>query len=101
VDQKFEGTPRAEIRLEGHRAIRGDVVNDWGSRLQWLVLRDGKQVAAVAARASNSYEHADKTPGKYEIVLQMWKYVDYRKGKDRNFVNSKFLDVSNKVSYQI
>ncbi len=101
MDQKFEGTPRAEIRLEGRRAIRGDVVNDWGSRLQWLVLRDGKEVAAVAARSANSYEHPDKTPGKYEIVLQMWKYVDYRKGKDRNFVNSKFIDVSNKISYRI
>ncbi len=31
----------------------------------------------------------------------MWKYVDYRKGKDGKFVNSKYIDVSNKVSYQI
>ena len=101
MEQKFEGTPQAEIRLEGRRVIRGDVVNDWGSRLQWVVFRDGKEIAAVSARASDSYEHPEKTPGKYEIVLQMWKYVDYRKGKDGKYVNSKYIDVSNKVSYQI
>jgi hypothetical protein len=100
MDQKLEGTPRVEIRLEGRRVIRGAVVNDWGSRLQWLVFRDGKEVAVVPARNADSYEHPDKTPGKYEIVLQMWKYLDYRK-KDGKYVNSKYIDVSNKVSYQI
>jgi hypothetical protein len=101
MDQKFEGTPRAEIRLEGRRVIRGEVANDWGSRLQWQVLRDGREVAAVPARASDNYEHPDQTPGKYEIVLQMWKYVDYRKNKDGHYVNSKYVDVSNRVSYQV
>jgi hypothetical protein len=100
MDQKLEGTPRTEIRLQGRRVIRGDVANDWGSRLQWVIFRDGKEVAAVNARLADSYEHPDKTPGKYEIVLQMWKYVDYRK-KDGKYVNSKYIDVSNKVSYQI
>jgi hypothetical protein len=101
MDQKFEGTPRAEIRLEGRRVVRSEVNNDWGSRLHWLVLRDGKEVASVPARVSTSYEHPDKTPGKYEIVLQMWRYLDYRKDKDRKFITSKFIDVSNRVSYQI
>jgi hypothetical protein len=101
MEQKFEGTPRAEIRLEGRRVIRGDVSHDWGSRLQWQIVRDGKVIATVPARASDSYEHADKTPGKYEIVLQLWKYVDYRKDKARNFINSKYIDISNKVSYVI
>ena len=101
MDQKFEGTPKAEIRLEGRKVVRGEVSNDWGSRLQWRVLRDGKEVAAVPARAAASYEHADKTPGKYEIVLQMWKYVDYRKDKSGNYVNSKYIDISNTVSYKV
>jgi hypothetical protein len=101
MDQKFEGTPRAEIRLEGRRVVRSEVTHDWGSRLQWQVLRDGKEVAAVPARASDSYEHADQTPGKYEIVLQMWKYVDYRKDKDGKYVSSKYVDISNRVSYQV
>lgn len=101
MDQKFEGTPKAEIRLEGRRVIRGDVTDDWGTRLHWQILRDGKEIATVAARASNSYEHADKTPGKYEIVLQMWKYSDYKKDKDGKYVNSKYIEVSNKVSYQV
>ena len=50
MDQKFEGTPKAEIRLEGRKVIRGHVSNDWGSRLQWQISRDGKVVATSAAR---------------------------------------------------
>ena len=41
------------------------------------------------------------TPGKYEIVLQMWKYVDYKKNPAGEFINSKFIEISNKVSYTI
>ena len=101
MDQKFEGTPRAEIRLEGRRVLRTEVKNDWGSRLQWQILRDGKEIATVPARLSASYEHPDKTPGKYEIVLQMWKYIDYRKDKNGKYLASKFVEVSNRVSYKI
>ena len=101
MDQKFEGSPRAEIRLKGRTVTRGDVVNDWGLRLQWQVSRNGKVIATPAARAETSYEHPDKTRGKYEIVLQMWKYVNYKKNKDREFIDSKFIEISNKVSYTI
>ncbi len=77
-NRSSKATPKAEIRLEGRKVIRGDVTNDWGLRLQWEVRRDGKVVATPAARAETSYEHPDATPGKYEIVLQMWKYVELR-----------------------
>lgn len=53
------------------------------------------------ARADKHYEHPDKTPGKYEIVLQMWKYVNYAKDAKGEFTQSKFIDVSDKVSYTI
>ncbi len=101
MDQKFEAAPQAEISLDGRRVTRGDVVGDWGLRLQWEVRRDGAVVATPAARADLSYEHEDATPGKYEIVLQTWKYVDYKKTPAGDFVNSKFIDISNKVSYTI
>ena len=101
MEQKFESSPQAEIRLEGRRVTRGEVTNDWGLLLQWEVRRDGQVVAAPAARGTASYEHADATPGKYEVVLQMWKYVDYKKDDKGEFVNSKFIDISNKVSYTI
>lgn len=101
MEQKFEGSPRAEIRLEGRRVIRGEVVNDWGSRLQWEVRRNGQVVATAAARAEPHYEHPDTTPGKYEIVLQMWKYVNYAKDAKGEFTQSKFVEISNKVSYTI
>lgn len=101
MEQKFDSPPKADIRLEGRRVVRGDVVNDWGLRLQWEVRRDGKVIATPAARAESSYEHPETTPGKYEIVLQMWKYINYAKKPDGEFVNSRFIEISNKVSYTI
>ena len=101
MDQKFEGTPRAEIRLEGRRVTRGAVSNDWGLLLRWEVRHDGKVVATPPARAEVSYQHPATAKGVYEIVLQMWKYVDYRKTADGEFVTSKFVEVSNKVRYTI
>ncbi len=101
MEQKYEGNPRAEIRLVGRRVLRSEVTNDWGLQLRWTVLRDGKVIANVPARAETSYEHPETTPGKYEIVLQMWKYVDYKKGADGEFANSRFVDVSDKVTYTI
>jgi|TARA_B100000809_G_scaffold160008_2_gene157391 hypothetical protein len=101
MDQKFEGTPKSEIRLEGRKVTRSDVTNDWGLRLQWQVKRDGKVIATPAARIEADYTHPDKAPGKYEIVLQMWKYVNYRKNKQREFIDSKFIEISNTVTYTI
>jgi hypothetical protein len=101
MEQKFEGTPQAEIRLEGRKVIRSEVTNDWASRLQWQVKRDQQIVATPPARAQASYEHADATPGTYEIVLQMWKYVNYNKRADGEFTDSKFIDISNPVTYTI
>src|SRR5688500_5653442 len=101
MEQKFEVDPKAEIRLEGRKVIRSDVANDWGLRLQWEVRRDGQVIATPAARAEPSYEHADATPGKYEVVLQMWKYVNYKKDGKGEFTDSKFVEISNKVSYTI
>lgn len=101
MDQVFEGEPQAEIRLEGQQLIRGEVTNDWGSLLQWQIKKDGQQVATVPARMELAYQPADLEPGKYEAVLQMWKYVDYKKDKDGEFVNSKFVDISNAVTFTV
>jgi hypothetical protein len=101
MEQRCEGTPRAEVRLDGRRVTRSEVTNDWGMRLQWEVRRNGQVIATPPARAALSYEHADATPGTYEIVLQMWKYVDYRKNPSGEFINSRFVDISNKVRYSV
>lgn len=104
MDQVFEGTPKAEISLDDRKVTRGDVTNDWGSKIQWVVKKNGKVVATVAARAEASYEHPDSTPGKYEIVLQQFKYVNFKKtgkGPDANYTESKFIDISKPVSYSI
>src|SRR5580693_4061313 len=101
MEQKFDKAPHAEVRLEGRRVTRGDVTNDWGLRLQWEVRRNGQVIATPGARADESYEHADAAPGTYEIVLQMWKYIDYRKNATGEFVNSRFIDISNRVTYTV
>lgn len=102
MEQKFDGpSPRAELRLDGRKITRTDVVNDWGLQLRWVVRRDGKEIATVPARADHSYEHPEKMPGKYEIVLQMWKYVSYAKKPDGEFTVSKYIDISNAVTYTI
>ncbi len=101
MEQKYEGTPRAEIRLEGRRVLRTAVTNDWGLRLQWLVSRDGKVIATPNARLADFLDLAEMTPGKYEIVLQMWKYVNYRKTPTGEFTESKYVDVSNKVTLTV
>jgi len=96
MDQVFEGTPKAMIKLDGHKVTRAAVTNDWGSRLQWKISRDGKVVATAPARAEVSYELADKTPGTYEVVLEMWKYEGYRVKE-----HGQFVEISNKVTYKI
>jgi hypothetical protein len=96
MDQVFEGTPAAEIRLEGRRAVRTEVSNDWATRLQWRVSRDGQVLARPQARLEPAYEHPDQTPGTYEIVLEMWKYEGYKSG-----CQGQYIEVSNKVSYTI
>lgn len=101
MDQKFDVPPKAEIKLEGRRVSRSQVSGDWGLRLQWEIRRDGQVIATPAARAETSYEHPATEAGTYEVVLQMWQYVDYKKKPDGEFVNSKFIDISNKVSYTI
>jgi hypothetical protein len=101
MEQKFDGTPHAELRLEGRKIIRTDVANDWGLRLQWQVSRNGAVVGTASARPDTTYEHPDQTPGKYDVVLQMWKYVNYRKNAKRDFVDSRYVEVSNVVSYTI
>ena len=96
MDQVFEGTPKAEIQLEGRKVVRSEVANDWASRLHWKISRDGKVIATAPARADTSYEHPDETAGTYEIVLEMWKYEGFKVKE-----HGKFVEVSNKVSYQI
>ena len=101
MDPKTELLPRAQLTIQAHSITRTDVTNDWGLRLEWCIFKDGKIVAAIPARTALSYEHPDKSPGLYEIVLRMWKYVDYRKKPDGEYVNSKFIEISNKISYRI
>lgn len=101
MDQRFEGQPQAQIRVEGRKLFRTPVTNDWGSQLVWEIRRNGEVVSMIPARASDMYEFADAAPGQYEVVLQMFRYEGYQKDTTGNFTQSKFVDVSNKVTLTI
>jgi len=101
MDQKLEGKPNAILRLDGRKVTRTDVSNDWGTRLQWRVMRDGKEVATVTAGLDLSFEHPEAGPGKYEVVLQQFHYLNYKKGADGKFIDSKYVDISEAVSYTV
>ena len=101
MEQKFDATPKAELRLRGRAVTRTDVSNDWGLQLRWVVTRDGKEVATAPARADHTYEHPDATPGTYAVVLESFKYVNYAKNPAGEYTQSKFLAISNSVTYTI
>ncbi len=97
MEQKFDATPKAELRLKGRAVTRTDVVGDWGLQLRWVVKRDGKEIATAPARADHTYEHPDTAPGTYEIVLEQFKYVNYAKNPQGEYTQSKFVVISNAV----
>ena len=101
MDQKLEGTPKATLRLEGRKIIRSEVTNNWGTRLQWKISRDGKEIATVFAGPDPAFEPAEKSPGKYEIVLQQFQFVNYNKDKDGKFTASKYIDISEPLTFVV
>ena len=101
MDQRFEGTPQAEIKVEGRKLVRSRVTNDWGSQLVWEISRNGEVIESTSARADAEYTPSLSTPGQYEVVLRMFKYEGYAKDAAGNFTASKFVDVSNKVAYVV
>ena len=48
-----------------------------------------------------TFEHPDTAPGKYEIVLQQFHYVNYKKDKEGRFTESAYINISEPVSYTI
>lgn len=101
MDQRFEGQPKAEIRLEGRRLIRSEVTNDWGSQLIWDIRVNGEPKATISGRATDFFELADMPPGQYEAVLRMFQYEGYEKDPAGKFTKSKFVDVSNKLTWTV
>jgi hypothetical protein len=101
MDQKLEGTPKATLQLNGRAVTRTEVTNDWGTRLQWQIKRDGKEIATTTAGLDLTYEHPETAPGKYEVVLQQFYYVSYKKDTSGKFTESKYVNISDAVSYTI
>jgi hypothetical protein len=101
MDQKLEGTPKATIEVAGSKVTRSEVTNDWGTRLQWKVSRDGKEIATVGAGLDPVFQHPDTSPGRYEVVLQQFHYVNYKTNAEGKFTDSAYIDISNPVSYTL
>ena len=101
MDQKLEGTPKATLQLSARKVTSSEITNHWGTRLQWRVSRDGKEIATVGAGIDLTFEHPETAPGKYEVVLQQFQYLNYKKDKDGKFTESKYINISEPVSYTI
>jgi hypothetical protein len=101
MEQRYEGTPQAVIHREGQRVIRNAVTNDWGLRLQWQIKRGGQVIGTPNARPDTDYDLTSHGPGSFEIVLQMWKYVNYNKNAAGEFTASQFINVSNVLTFTI
>ena len=101
MDQKLEGTPKATLELAERSITRSEVSNNWGTRLQWVIRRDGKEVASVVAGPDLTFEYPDTAPGKYEVVLQQFQYLNYKKDMDGKFTESKYITISDPVTYTI
>jgi len=88
--------PQATINLDGRRLTRSEVSNDWGPVPAMGDQSGNGQVVRHPSmpRTGLSYEHADTAPGNYEVVLQMWRYVNYAKNPQGEFTASRFIDVS-------
>jgi hypothetical protein len=101
MEQRCLGTPQTVIRREGQRLIREGVSNDWGLRLQWQIKRGGQVVATPNARTNMDYDLTSLGLGSYEVVLQMWKYINYNKNPAGEFTASQFINVSNVLTFNI
>jgi hypothetical protein len=103
VEQVFEGIPKTTLTVDGTTVLREDVTDDWGSRLQWKVTFNGKTVTtATALRTEHAYKLPATAPGKYEVVLQMFKYLNFKKtGPGGEYVDSKYVDISNSVTFTL
>lgn len=101
MDQKFEGLPQATIQLDGRQLVRGHVSNDWGLRLQWNISRGDETIETPLARIDERHTLGELEAGTYSAVLQMWKYVNYKKDKDGEFTDSKYVDVSNSLTFEV
>lgn len=101
MEQVFEGVPKATIQIQGRKVTRSEVENDWGSQLRWQLSQNGTVVSTASARAGATYEFPGTAAGKYDVVLQLFKYVNYRKDAKGQFTTSKFVDISNTVSFTI
>lgn len=91
-----QALPQAELTLQGRTVTRGHIANDFGSRVQWKVTKNGAPVATPEARVTTAYTHTDTSPGLYEIVLETWQTEGFRSGG-----LGKYITISNKVSYRI
>lgn len=101
MDQKLEGTPSVEIKLEGRTLVRSDVQNDWGTRMQWRIAKEGKEVLTGVVGQDPSIDLPDLEPGKYQIVVQQFHYLNYKKSPEGKFTESKYVDICKPLEFTV
>ena len=101
MDQKLEGTPSVEIKLEGRTVLRSEVQNNWGTRLQWRLLKEGKEIATGPVGPDSAFDLPDLQQGRYQVVVQQFHYVNYKKTPDGKFTDSKYVDICKPLDFSV
>ncbi len=101
MDQKLEGTPSVEIKLEGRTVVRSEVQNNWGTRLQWRLLKEGKEIATGPVGPDSAFDLPDLQQGRYQVVVQQFHYVNYKKTPDGKFADSKYVDICKPLDFSV
>jgi hypothetical protein len=71
MDQKLEGTPSVEIKLEGRTVVRSEVQNNWGTRLQWRLLKEGKEIATGSLGPDPAFDLPELQQGSYQVAVSL------------------------------
>lgn len=79
MDQKLEGTPSVEIKLEGRTVVRSEIQNNWGTRLQWRLFKEGKEIATGPVGPETAFDLPDLQQGSYQVVVQQFHYLNYKR----------------------
>lgn len=101
MDQKLEGTPSVEIKLEGRTVVRSEIQNNWGTRVQWRLMKEGKEVSTGVVGPDLGFDLPDLQAGRYQVVLQQFQYVNYKKAADGKFTESKYVDICKPLEFSV
>jgi hypothetical protein len=97
LDVKDHLKPLAKLTLKDGKLSRSGVKDDPGFRLQYHFKKEGKTLTVFEARSSSTLAIAQKQPGTYTVVLELF-YPAYKGGTAQK---GEFQPISNVVTFRV